>query len=321
MKPSPKLLVCLALALSSIGSSFVAADEDTAGDEELGKMTAVFVNEHPREEIQLFWVNPDLDEDDPERLIHEATIAPRGGSHHSETFQSHEFAYEYNGEMHFVAADNPNANDEQLLVVGGSGEGIRVRCEISLESGKSKDYLDILVQPYWAPRGAVRFLELVRMGYYDGVVFNRVVPKFLIQFGIAKDYDTRTEVRDVAIWDDYDGEVAFEPGFVSFAGTGPDSRTAEIFIVMPGASQEQLGRFGKNDWETPFGFVEGNLQNLSKIHSGYGDMPPWGKGPDSQLIYAKDGYTTYLPKNFPLLDSIQTCYIVDEVGLYSAEEL
>ncbi len=44
-------------------------------------------------------------------------------------------------------------------------------------------------------------------------------------------------------------------------------------------------------------------------------------GPDSQLIYAQDGYTTYLPTNFPLLDKIQTCYIVDEVGLYTAEEL
>ncbi|KAL7476418.1 hypothetical protein ACHAW6_002286 [Cyclotella cf. meneghiniana] len=321
MKSSPKLLVWLALALSSIGTPFVAADEEFVEEEELQKITAVFVNEHPREQIELFWVNPDLSEDDPGRFIHEANIAPRGGSHHSETFESHEFAYEYNGEMHYIIIDRPNAHDEQVVVVGGAGEGIRVRCEISLESGKSSGYLDILVQSYWAPRGAIRFLELVRMGYYDGVVFNRVVPKFLIQFGIAKDYETRTEVRDVAIWDDYDPAIAFEPGFVSYAGTGPDSRTAEIFIVMPGASQEQLARFGKNDWETPFGFVEGNLQNLSKIYSGYGDMPPWGKGPDSQLIYAKDGYTTYLPKNFPLLDSIQTCYIVDEVGLYSAEEL
>jgi hypothetical protein len=47
--------------------------------------------------------------------------------------------------------------------------------------------------------------------------------------------------------------------------------------------------------------------------------PPWGKGPDSQLIYAEDGYTNYLPKKFPKLDSITSCYIVEEVGV--AEEL
>ena len=33
----------------------------------------------------------------------------------------------------------------------------------------------------WSPRGASRFLELVRAGYYDGVGFTRVVPGFLVQ--------------------------------------------------------------------------------------------------------------------------------------------
>lgn len=70
MKSSPKLLVCLALALSSIGTPFVAADEEFfEEEEELKKITAVFVNEHPREQIELFWVNPDLSEDDPERFV------------------------------------------------------------------------------------------------------------------------------------------------------------------------------------------------------------------------------------------------------------
>jgi len=147
------------------------------------------------------------------------------------------------------------------------------------------------------------------------------VPNFLIQFGIGKDFKHRRDVSETAIWDDYDNEIKFEPGFISYAGSGPDSRTAELFIVMPDTPQAQLESFGQNDWETPFGFVEGDLSVLSKIYSGYGDMPPWGKGPDSQLIYAENGYTDYLPKNFPKLDSISSCYVVDEVGLYTAEEL
>lgn len=68
MKSSPKLLVSLAIALSSICSSFVSADED-AVEGELRNMTAVFVNEHPREEVSLFWVNHDLEDDDPDRLV------------------------------------------------------------------------------------------------------------------------------------------------------------------------------------------------------------------------------------------------------------
>jgi cyclophilin family peptidyl-prolyl cis-trans isomerase len=157
-------------------------------------------------------------------------------------------------------------------VLNGGGDGIRVRCDITVDSGKTLSSFDILVQSYWAPRGAARFLELVRQGYYNGVVFNRVVPKFLIQFGIGKDYEARTGVQDTAIWDDYDNDIPFEAGFVSFAGSGPDSRTGELFIAMPGASTAQLSKFGENDWETAFGFVEGNLTVLDKIYSGYGDM-------------------------------------------------
>ena len=169
---------------------------------------------------------------------------------------------------------------------GKEGEGIRVRCEITTESTQTTSFFDILVQPYWAPRGAIRFLELVRAGYYNGVVFNRVVPKFLIQFGIAREYEFRMEGRKYPIWDDFDIGIKFEPGYVSYAGSGHDSRATEIFIAMPGASEEQLRRFGENSWETPFGFVEGDLSVLSKIYSGYGDMVS-GQLMDNYLVVWK----------------------------------
>jgi len=152
MKASIKKLLTFfslfaAMAISMIS---VSAQEDEEGEEASGKMTAVFVNEHPRDEITLYWVDPDFEEDDPERLHFEATLAPRGGTHESETYEGHEFYYEYNGEDNFVTADYPNANSEQLFVIGGiEGEGIRVRCDISINSGKDATSLDILVQPYW----------------------------------------------------------------------------------------------------------------------------------------------------------------------------
>ena len=143
------------------------------------------------------------------------------------------------------------------------------------------DYFDILVKPYWAPMGASHFLHLIRSKYYDGVAFNRVVPGFLTQFGIAKEYNTRMEQRDGNIWDDIPIQgMQFEPGFISFAGNGVNSRTTEIFIVDPEASEEQLGAFGENSWETPFAVVAGDFSTsaVTKIYSGYGDMPPWGNG-------------------------------------------
>ena len=200
-------------------------------------------------------------------------IPPRGGVHHSTTYHGHEFYYEYDGTGNYFVMDLPNVHKEQLVVLANHrGEGIRVRCDISVNAGRAEASFDIMVQPSWAPRGATRFLELVRAGYYNGVVFNRVVPKFLIQFGIAEGYKERTDVQDVAIWDDYPRNIAFEPGTISYAGSGFDSRTSEIFIAMPGSSKEQLSKFGENSWETPFGFVEGDLSVLNKIYYGYGDM-------------------------------------------------
>src|SRR5712671_955288 len=45
----------------------------------------------------------------------------------------------------------------------------------------------IAVHRAWAPRGADRFYNLVRSGFYDGVRFFRVLPGFMAQFGIHGD--------------------------------------------------------------------------------------------------------------------------------------
>lgn len=286
-------------------------------------LKVMFVNEFPTQAIDLYWENQVHDIEHPDRRKLEARISPGGGWHESETYTGHEFSYEVDGQRHYVTPPPGNANNEQFMILAGASEGFRVRCEITVQSQLSMDSLDIIVKPYWAPRGAARFLELVRSKYYDGVVFNRVVPNFLTQFGIAKDYATRTKERELTIWDDFPKGIKFEPGMLSFAGSGHDSRTTEIFVVMPGVSEEQAAKFGANSWEVPFAVIDGDVNKsaLPKIYSEYGDMPPFANGPDSSKIYEADGYKTYLPKKFPQLDYVDSCYIVDEVGISDGQEL
>jgi hypothetical protein len=59
-------------------------------------------------------------------------------------------------------------------------------------------------------------------------------------------------------------------------GTGPNTRTTEIFITMPGISQDDLGHLGENSWETPFGVIEGDVIDslFAKLYDGYVDAPP-----------------------------------------------
>ena len=175
--------------------------------------------------------------------------------------------------------------------------------------------LRITVQPTWSPLGAGRFLELVHAKYLDGCALNRVVPKFLTQLGIGADYEQRKSWRNRNIPDDVPQNIPFRPGTMAYAGSGPNSRSTEFFIVMPETPQSQLDYFGKNPWETPFGFVhEEDVVNTVGAWKAYGDMPPWGQGPNPQKIYPQDGYE-YLQKEFPELDYIKTCVILDGAGV------
>ena len=58
----------------------------------------------------------------------------------------------------------------------------------------------------------------------------------MAQFGIAKDVELRRKFEREAFPDDSGDGRRFRPGYMSFAGNGVDSRTTEVFIVMPGKS-------------------------------------------------------------------------------------
>jgi len=302
------VLTLLTVAILSV----VRAEEGSVPIATAESLETIFVNQFPDTPIDLSWENHN---GGPVKRKFEARIPPRGGWHASSTFLGHEFSYEVGEERHYFSPPEGNAHGQQFVILAGEQgkkDGFRVQCEVSVYSQKSTETFDIIVMPYWAPRAATRFLELVRHKYYDGVAFNRVVPKFMTRFGIAKDFDMRTMEKENVILDDFDTGVKFEPGFISFAGSPKqhDRRSTELFIVNPGISREQLDRFGEESYEQPFGFVEDvKTSALSKIYSGYGNT-----GPDTAVMYESDGYD-YLKKNFPKLDYIERCFVVDELGL------
>ena len=99
-----------------------------------------------------------------------------------------ELSYDIDGTRHYITVDakGVNALDQSYILLARSVNGFLVKCNVSVED--KRDGFDVLVKPHWAPRGASRFLELVHQKYYNGVVFHRMVPNLLTQFGIARDF-------------------------------------------------------------------------------------------------------------------------------------
>eukprot|EP00977_Amphora_coffeiformis_P013893 scaffold3782_cov170-Amphora_coffeaeformis.AAC.12 len=95
----------------------------------------------------------------------------------------------------------------------------------------------------------------------------------------SQDEELRSFMQDT-INDDpqLDPPIPFKLGTMAFAGSGPDSRTTQMFIAYG-----EIPSLGSNPWETPFGVVEDGIDNVIRFHS-YGDMAPWGQGPNPHQI-------------------------------------
>jgi peptidyl-prolyl cis-trans isomerase A (cyclophilin A) len=153
----------------------------------------------------------------------------------------------------------------------------------------------------WAPIGADRFYNLVKNGFYDGASFFRVIPGFIVQFGISPDPSISAAWHDADIPDD-PVRHSNAAGTITFATAGPDTRTTQVFINLADNSRLDSQGFA------PFGEVVEGMNVAQSFYSGYGEGAPMGSGPDQQLIQSEG--ESYLAKNFPKLDHIKSAVIL-----------
>lgn len=161
----------------------------------------------------------------------------------------------------------------------------------------------ILVHRDWSPRGADRFYELTKAGFYNDNAFFRVIPGFIIQWGINGNPSVNRRWTDNTIPDD-PPKVSNKIGTVVFAKTPqPDSRTTQVFINLrdDSASLDPQGF-------TPFGEVVQGMDVIESLYGGYGDGPPRGEGPSQPDIESQGN--AYLKSQFPKLDYIETARIL-----------
>jgi cyclophilin family peptidyl-prolyl cis-trans isomerase len=153
----------------------------------------------------------------------------------------------------------------------------------------------ITVHRAWAPNGADRFYNLVKNGFYDETRFFRVVPDFMVQFGISGDPAIASPWQNASIKDDPSTGHSNTKGLVSFATRGPNTRTTQIFINY--ANNAGLDKQGF----TPFGEVTTGMDVVEKITSQYAQKPDQGQ--------IQSQGNTYLKAQFPKLDYVKKATI------------
>lgn len=154
----------------------------------------------------------------------------------------------------------------------------------------------------WAPRGADRFHELVESDFYDNVAFFRVIKGFMAQTGISGSPAVNEQWRNKRIQDDPVRRNNTR-GMVSFATSGPNSRTTQFFINS--SNNHRLDTMGF----APFGRVR-DMDAVDSLYSGYGEGAPRGRGP-SQSRLTREG-NAYLQQHFPQLDYIRQATILSQ---------
>lgn len=158
----------------------------------------------------------------------------------------------------------------------------------------------------WAPRGVDRFHELLRMKYFDQGRFFRVVPNFIAQFGVHKDFSTHAVWREFFILDDKPDAAnrqSNKRGTLAFAQSGPNTRATEIFINLKDNAMLDEERF------LPFAKVVEGMDVVDRLYSGYGELRPTGRYIEPGRV--EEGGNSYLVPRFPALDYITKTEILN----------
>src|SRR5215204_2892092 len=118
-----------------------------------------------------------------------------------------------------------------------------------------------------APKTVENFKQLASEGYYDGLIFHRVIPDFMIQGGCP--HGTGTGGPGYQFEDEINNHRV-ERGALAMANSGPDTNGSQFFIVTTEAAPLLDGK------HTVFGRVSSGMEAvdaIERVETGPGDRP------------------------------------------------
>jgi peptidylprolyl isomerase len=130
----------------------------------------------------------------------------------------------------------------------------------------SQGIIEIKLLAQVAPRSCENFVSLVQKGYYNGIIFHRVIKGFMIQGGDP----TGTGRGGESVWgqpfaDEVSPDVKFDrPGLLAMANSGPNTNGSQFFITTAQAPWLNMRH-------SIFGEVVSGYETVQKIENGATD--------------------------------------------------
>ncbi len=122
--------------------------------------------------------------------------------------------------------------------------------------------VEIKLYSEFAPKTCENFIGLVKKGYYNGLIFHRVIKNFMIQGGDP----TGTGMGGASFWggkfdDEFSDKIRFDrKGLLAMANSGPGTNGSQFFVTT-------IPTPWLNDHHTIFGEVVSGYENVAKIEN------------------------------------------------------
>ncbi len=166
----------------------------------------------------------------------------------------------------------------------------------------NKGNFDIKVTRSLSPNAADRFYQLVKHSYFDDVLFYRVNPGFVAQFG-ASDSLKRQAWDNVKVPDEKTVQSNVR-GTLSFARGEKDTRTTDLFINLGDNSRLDTIYYQEVTGFPSFGEVIQGMEVIDSMYSGYSDTT-------MQDFGLMTGDRPAFLKKYPKLDKIEKAYLLE----------
>lgn len=165
----------------------------------------------------------------------------------------------------------------------------RYTIELANLKGGGTGTVVLETRPSWAPIGARHFGELVENQFYDQCRFFRVLPNFVVQFGINGAPQVQAKWRQSVLQDDPVLQ-SNSRGTITYATSGKNTRATQLFI------NKKDNKYLDKEGFAPFGLVIEGMEFVDQINDEYKEKPNQGK--------IQNQGNVYLDQEFPNLSYV-----------------